>query len=53
VIADFLVRHPEYAPEAPPPPFPAALLDGAGDFRSLPHRDGTDGFFGVRLRRVG
>lgn len=53
VITDFLERHPEYAPEAPPPPFPAALLDAAGYFRSLPHRDGMDGFFGARLRRAG
>ncbi|HOG08566.1 MAG: 16S rRNA (cytosine(967)-C(5))-methyltransferase RsmB [Syntrophales bacterium] len=53
VIADFLERHPEYAPDSPPPPFPAALLDEEGYFRTLPHRDGMDGFFGARLRRLG
>ncbi|HAR98032.1 MAG TPA: 16S rRNA (cytosine(967)-C(5))-methyltransferase RsmB [Syntrophus sp. (in: bacteria)] len=53
VIVDFLDRHPEYAPDPPPPPFPAALLDGGGYFRTLPHRDGMDGFFGARLRRLG
>lgn len=53
VVEPFLASHPDFAPEAPPPGFPAACTDGRGVLRTLPHRHGTDGFTAVRLRRRG
>lgn len=53
-VEAFLARHPGYAldPPAAPPAAPwAQVLDGAGALTTWPHRDGTDGFFAVRLRR--
>ncbi len=56
VVARFLEQRPDYGVE------PACLRfeqhgerfqTPEGYFRSFPHRDGTDGFFGVRLRRKG
>lgn len=35
----------------PPPGFPPAVLDPAGDLLTLPHRHGCDGFYGVRFTR--
>ena len=32
---------------------PAEMLDGTGIFRTFPHRQGTDGFFGAVLKRKG
>lgn len=34
-------------------PAAAALVDGEGFLRTLPHRDGLDGFFAARLLRLG
>jgi 16S rRNA (cytosine967-C5)-methyltransferase len=55
VIADFLRRHPEFAPDADlslPEEFVRAAV-GPGSVLLLPHRDGTDGFYIARLRRRG
>jgi 16S rRNA (cytosine967-C5)-methyltransferase len=50
-VQRFLVSQPGFAVDPPPPGFPADCL--AGPFmRTLPHRNGTDGFFAARLRRV-
>ncbi len=48
VVAAFLGEHPRFARERPS--LPDALLDADGALRLFPHRHGTDGFFGVRLR---
>jgi len=53
VVEPFLSSHPGFAPEPPPPGFPAACLDDRGALRMLPHRHGSDGFTAVRLRRRG
>ena len=56
----FLSTDPEFT-RAPAPPLarapgnasaPAALLTDAGDFQSLPHRDGIDGAYAARLIRA-
>ena len=52
----FLSAHPEFHPEGPPPGWAlpeadADCLDAQGRLRIFPHRTGTDGFFGVRLRK--
>jgi 16S rRNA (cytosine967-C5)-methyltransferase len=55
-IEGFLERRPEFARAGPAPAFPACaagLLDARGDLRTLPWRDGVDGFFACRLRRRG
>jgi 16S rRNA (cytosine967-C5)-methyltransferase len=54
VVEDFIARHADFRREDPRPwlPEPARRLVGEDlAFRSLPHRDGLDGFFAVRLRR--
>jgi 16S rRNA (cytosine967-C5)-methyltransferase len=51
VVRAFLAGHAEFQVEAPAA-FPLPL--GAdGILRCLPHRDGTDGFTAIRLRRAG
>ncbi|GFO59290.1 ribosomal RNA small subunit methyltransferase B [Geomonas silvestris] len=54
VVDRFLVRHPEFEAEDLRPLFPqfAPLCTERGYFRSWPHRDGMDGFFAARLRKV-
>ena len=49
---DFLARHPEFRLEAPEG-LPAAVVDAEGFLATLPHRDGIDGAFGARFRRLG
>jgi len=49
VVAAFLAAHPEVAPD-PRPEWAAAFADGPY-VRTLPERDGTDGFFAAVLRR--
>ncbi len=49
-VEAFLARHPDYAPETPPGPFPVEL-SSRGEMRLFPHRHGTDGFYAARLRR--
>jgi len=53
VVADFLSREPGFrrADAASLPAALAPLLDSEGALRTLPHRDGSDGFFAVRLER--
>lgn len=48
-----LAEHPELSPEASPllPPSDGAPWKADGQFLSLPHRHGLDGFGGFRLRR--
>ena len=48
----FLVRHPQFAVEAPPPGcVPAKVVQEGGFLVTLPHVHGTDGAFAARLRR--
>ncbi len=50
-VQQFLVEHPEWTLDAPPPgTVPDAVMDG-GMLRVLPQRHGVDGAFAARLRR--
>lgn len=50
VVEEFLSRHPEFT-RAPAGAVPDALITPAGDFESLPQRDGIDGAYAARLTR--
>jgi len=51
-VAAFLERHPGFAPDRMPSDVPVWNHPTVPGFlQSLPHRDGTDGFFIARLRR--
>ena len=50
-VARFLGQHPEFRRE-PPGAMPAELLTEVGDLMILPQRDGMDGAYAARLRRV-
>ncbi|HEU5169819.1 MAG TPA: 16S rRNA (cytosine(967)-C(5))-methyltransferase RsmB [Gemmatimonadales bacterium] len=50
-VERFLQEHPGFVRE-PPAGFPAELLTDKGDLMTLPQRDGMDGAFAARLRRV-
>jgi 16S rRNA (cytosine967-C5)-methyltransferase len=50
-VERFLGRHPEFRREASGN-VPPALLTPEGDLMVLPQRDGMDGAYGARLRRV-
>ena len=55
VVERWLAAHPELAIERADAHLPvsaAGLVDDAGTLRTLPHRDGLDGFYAVRARRV-
>ncbi len=52
VVQDFLEHQPEFSvcsPAAALPPEAQQLIDSQGYFRTLPERDGLDGFFAVAL----
>jgi 16S rRNA (cytosine967-C5)-methyltransferase len=51
VVADFLSQRPDFTAEALGHLLPAAA--SGPSLGTLPHRDGTDGFFIARLRRAG
>lgn len=51
VVTTFLARHSEFARSPATGVVPAELLTPAGDFRTLPQRDGIDGAFAARLVR--
>ena len=55
VVAAFLEKHPEFAPDMDDAWLPGALKDRLenGMVQILPHRDGMEGFFIARLRRKG
>ena len=55
VIAEFLQKRPDFAPDAdlPLPGAFAGATVGPGRVLLLPHRHGTDGFYIARLRRHG
>jgi 16S rRNA (cytosine967-C5)-methyltransferase len=50
-VDEFLQRHPAFARRPVPNGAPAELLTSAGDFQSLPQRDGVDGAYAARLVR--
>ena len=53
VVTWFLKNHPQFAIDGPPSSLPAAmgaLFTADGCLRTEVHRQGTDGFFGVRLQ---
>jgi 16S rRNA (cytosine967-C5)-methyltransferase len=51
-IADFLDRHPDFRLLDLSGPYPEIAASGGGGFaQTLPHRDGTDGFFIAALER--
>ena len=54
VVAKFLEKHPEFAPEALklPPGFTRAIEEPAHEFTMFPHENGTDGFFAAKLRKI-
>jgi 16S rRNA (cytosine967-C5)-methyltransferase len=52
-IEAFLARHEGFALEDPPSDLPVWDHQGVPTLQTLPHRDGTDGFFIARLRRAG
>ena len=51
VVATLLETHPDFFPARPADDFPAGVVDEKGFFRTFPHRQGTDGFFGALLAR--
>jgi 16S rRNA (cytosine967-C5)-methyltransferase len=51
VVGDFLRKRPDFS-HIPPEEIPPTLIDTHGFFRSAPHLQGMDGFFGAVLRRV-
>lgn len=51
VVEDFLKRHAEFSREPVAGAAPDALVTPAGDFQSLPQRDGVDGAYAARLVR--
>ena len=51
VAATFLETHPDFSTARPADDFPAGVVDERGFFRTFPHRQGTDGFFGALLIR--
>ncbi len=55
VVESFLRDHPDFALRpAPGVPAPVrTLLDGQGRLRTLPHRDGLEGFFAAALLKAG
>ena len=56
VVDAFFTAHPEFAIDDPRPHLPApahALIDRRGFLQTFPHRDGLDGFFAARLKRIG
>ncbi|MHB9099260.1 MAG: 16S rRNA (cytosine(967)-C(5))-methyltransferase RsmB [Syntrophales bacterium] len=50
VIGDFLRNRPDFT-HIPPEDLPPALIDAQGFFRTSPHLQGMDGFFGALLIR--
>ncbi len=55
VVRRFLDAHPVFELQEPPPTMPVGterFVDLEGFVRFYPHRDGTDGVFAARLRRV-
>jgi 16S rRNA (cytosine967-C5)-methyltransferase len=55
VLEGFLQDHPEFEP-GPAPLLPESvrpLLDDRGRLRTLPHRDGLEGFFAAALLKAG
>ncbi|NPV05868.1 MAG: 16S rRNA (cytosine(967)-C(5))-methyltransferase RsmB [Syntrophaceae bacterium] len=51
VVTAFLQTHRDFSPVRPAADFPAGAVDETGAFRTFPHRQGTDGFFGALLIR--
>jgi 16S rRNA (cytosine967-C5)-methyltransferase len=54
IVESFLKKQKDFVIDGVPPNFPATLmplLDDQGRLNTAPHRNGTDGFFAVRLRR--
>jgi 16S rRNA (cytosine967-C5)-methyltransferase len=52
-VEAFLEKHTSFEAAPPPPAFDSSLLDEEGRLVVLPQRQGVDGAFAARLRRVG
>ena len=53
VVEGLLAAGAPFARERPAAGAPAPLIDGRGQLRTLPHRDGLEAFFAAVLRRTG
>ena len=52
-VESFLLSHDSFTPEAAPASLVnSGVLTEEGHMATLPHRHGTDGAFGARLRRM-
>ncbi len=54
MVVSWLAAHPELVREDARDHLPASardVVDASGALCTLPHRDGLDGFFAVRVRR--
>jgi len=51
IIERFLSSHPDFQLLDPPGTIPREMIGAGGQFRSFPHIQGTDGFYGAALSR--
>ena len=51
IIEHFLSSHPDFQLLDPPGTIPREMIGAGGQFRSFPHIQGTDGFYGAVLSR--
>jgi 16S rRNA (cytosine967-C5)-methyltransferase len=51
VVTDFLAKHPDFAPDAPPPEMDPEYLSPEGYVITNPPYDGLDGVFAARMKR--
>jgi len=51
IIERFLSSRPDFERLDPPGTIPREMIGARGQFRSFPHMQGTDGFYGALLSR--